>query len=95
MVLSPAASWAAWIDPAARAYNAGLKGLAVDRDSSLLECALGFARAQVDLETVAGALFAPADLQQQLQICRRISHWQKGEWRTWAKLDAAIYDQRH
>jgi aryl-alcohol dehydrogenase-like predicted oxidoreductase len=94
LLLSPAGHWPAWVDPAARAHHARLEGLAADRSTSLLECALGFACAQVDLEAVVLGLCSRLELQQLLQAWGRIFPWQEGEWRTWALLDAGILDPR-
>ena len=95
LLLSPAARWPAWVDPASRDHQAKLERLAADRGSSLLDCALGFARAQVDLEAVVLGLCSRLELQQLLQAWGRISPWQEGEWRTWALPDAGILDPRH
>jgi aryl-alcohol dehydrogenase-like predicted oxidoreductase len=95
LLLSPAARWPAWVDPASRDHHAKLEHLAADRGSSLLDCALGFARDQVDLEAVVLGLCSRLELQQLLQAWGRISPWQEGEWRTWALPDAVILDPRH
>ena len=95
LLLSPAARWPAWVDHASRDHHAKLEYLAADRGSSLLDCALGFARDQVDLEAVVLGLCSCLELQQLLQAWGRISPWQEGEWRTWALPDAGILDPRH
>jgi aryl-alcohol dehydrogenase-like predicted oxidoreductase len=95
LLLSPAATWPAWVDSAAREHHARLEQVAADRGCSLLECALGFARAQQDLEAVVLGLCSRRELQQLLQTWGRISPWQEGEWGTWALPDAGILDPRH
>jgi aryl-alcohol dehydrogenase-like predicted oxidoreductase len=95
LLLSPALRWPAWVDQASRAHHARLECLAADRGSSLLECALGFGRAQVDLEAVVLGLCSRLELQQLLKSWGRISPWKEGEWRTWALPDAGILDPRH
>jgi aryl-alcohol dehydrogenase-like predicted oxidoreductase len=95
LLLSPSFSWPAWVDPVAREHHARLEHLAAKRGCSLLECALGFAHAQVDLEAVVLGLCSRLELQQLLQAWGRISPWQEGEWRTWALPDAGILDPRH
>jgi aryl-alcohol dehydrogenase-like predicted oxidoreductase len=95
LLLSPAASWPAWVDPATREQHSRLELLAADRGCSMLECALGFARAQQDLEAVVLGLCSRRELQQLLQAWGRISPWREGEWRTWALPDAGILDPRH
>ena len=94
LLLSPAARWPAWVDRAARDHHARLNSLAADRGSSLLECALGFARAQVDLEAVVLGLCSRLELQQLLRAWVGSSPWQEGEWQTWALPDAGILDPR-
>jgi aryl-alcohol dehydrogenase-like predicted oxidoreductase len=95
LLLSPSSSWPAWVDPVAREHHDRLEHLAAKRGFSLLECALGFAYAQVDLEAVVLGLCSRLELQQLLQAWGRISPWQEGEWRTWALPDAGILDPRH
>jgi aryl-alcohol dehydrogenase-like predicted oxidoreductase len=95
LLLSPSSSWPAWVDPVAREHHARLEHLAADRGSSLLDCAIGFARDQADLEAVVLGLCSRLELQQLLQAWGRISPWQEGEWRTWALPDAGILDPRH
>jgi aryl-alcohol dehydrogenase-like predicted oxidoreductase len=95
LLLSSAASWPAWVDPATREHHARLEHLAADRGYSLLECALGFAHAQLDLEAVVLGLCSRLELQELLQAWGRISLWQEGEWGTWALPDAGILDPRN
>jgi aryl-alcohol dehydrogenase-like predicted oxidoreductase len=95
LLLSPAARWPAWVDPAAQDHHARLESMAANRGYTLLECALGFARAQADLEAVVLGLCSRLELQQLLQAWGRISPWQQDEWRTWALPDAGILDPRH
>jgi aryl-alcohol dehydrogenase-like predicted oxidoreductase len=95
LLLIPENSWPAWVDLAAREHHARLEQLAADRGCNLLECALGFARAQQDLEAVVLGLSSLCELQQLLQAWGQISPWQGGEWRTWALPDAGILDPRH
>jgi aryl-alcohol dehydrogenase-like predicted oxidoreductase len=95
LLLSAAASWPAWVDSAVCEHHVRLEHLAADRGCSLLECALGFARAQLDLEAVVLGLCSRCELQQLLQAWGRISPWQVGEWRTWALPDISILDPRN
>jgi aryl-alcohol dehydrogenase-like predicted oxidoreductase len=94
LLLNPAARWPAWVDPLSREHHARLEHLAADRGCSLLECALGFARAQQDLEAVVLGLCSRRELQQLLQAWGRICPWQEGEWRTWALPDTDVLDPR-
>lgn len=94
LLLTSESRWPQWVDPASRDHHAKLEHLAADRGSSLLDCALGFARAQLDLEAVVLGLCSRLELQQLLQAWGRISPWREGEWRTWALPDAGILDPR-
>jgi aryl-alcohol dehydrogenase-like predicted oxidoreductase len=95
LLLSPSASWPTWMDPAAREHHTKLEHLAADRGCSLLECALGFARAQHDLEAVVMGICSLHELQQLLQAWRKTSPWEKGELETWALRNSSILDPRH
>lgn len=95
LLLSPAAHLPAWVDPASREHHAKLEHLAANRGCSLLECALGFAHAQVDLEAVVLGLCSRLELRQLMQAWGRISPWQEGEWRIWALPETGILDPRH
>ena len=94
LLLSPAVRWPAWVDPASRDHHARLECLAADRGYSLLECALGFARTQVDLEAVVLGLCSRNELQQLLQAWGKVSPWQEGEWQMWALQGSGILDPR-
>lgn len=95
LLLAPAASWPAWVDPLARAHHARLENLAAERGCSLLEFSLGFARAQVDLEAVVLGICSCRELHQLLQAWRRISPWSKNEWQAWAMPKSDILDPRN
>jgi len=94
LLLSPADSWPAWVDPTAREHHARLEHLAADRGCTLLEYALGFARAQQDLEAVVLGLCSCYELQQLLQAWGRISPWHEDEWRIWKLPETSILDPR-
>jgi aryl-alcohol dehydrogenase-like predicted oxidoreductase len=94
LLLSPAATWPAWMDPAAQKHHARLEQWASGCGYSLLECALGFAHAQVDLEAVVLGICSLAELRELLQVWGRNSPWQEGEWRNWALGEAGVLDPR-
>ena len=70
LLLSPSASWPAWVDSTDRDHHARLEKLSAARGCSLLECALGFARAQEDLEAVVLGLCSLRELEQLLRAWR-------------------------
>jgi aryl-alcohol dehydrogenase-like predicted oxidoreductase len=94
LLLCPTSTWPSWVDHVARDHHARLENWSVERRSSLLECALGFARAQQDVEAVVLGLCSRNELQQLLNAWRRISPWQEDEWRSWALPNSAFLDPR-
>lgn len=95
LLLISASSWPAWVDPASREHHAKLEAHAEERGSSLLECALGFARAQIDLEAVVVGLCSRRELDQLIQAWFRPNPWkEEEEWLTWALENPFILDPR-
>lgn len=94
LLLSPTANWPAWVDPADCKHHARLENLATDRGCTLLECALGFARAQQDLEAVVLGLCSRRELEQLLQAWHKTSPWNGNEWSQWSLDRSEILDPR-
>jgi aryl-alcohol dehydrogenase-like predicted oxidoreductase len=94
LLLNPVANWPAWANPAARAHHAKLEQLAADRSCSLLDCALGFANVQQDLEAVVIGLCSRRELRQLLLAWERKSPWREHEWPRWAIPFEGILDPR-
>jgi aryl-alcohol dehydrogenase-like predicted oxidoreductase len=94
LLLSPTANWPAWADPADRDHHARLEKLAADRGSTLLDCAIGFARAQQDLEAVVIGLCSRRELEQLLQAWNNSSPWNGTEWSQWSLDRSEILDPR-
>lgn len=94
LLLSPATTWPSWVDPSDRDHHARLENLAADRGCTLLDCALGFARAQQDVEAVVLGICSRSELAQLLWSWRNSSPWDGAEWRQWSLENAAILDPR-
>ena len=94
LLLSPAASWPIWVDSAAREHHARLEMLAADRGCTLLDCALGFAQAQPDLEAVVVGICSRSELVQLLQAWHNPSPWDSKEWSKWSLDKSEILDPR-
>jgi aryl-alcohol dehydrogenase-like predicted oxidoreductase len=94
LLLSPTASWPTWADPADLEHHSRLEQLAVDRGCSLLECALGFARDQDDLEAVVLGVCSRRELEQLLQAWHKPSPWDGSEWRQWSLDKPEMLDPR-
>lgn len=94
LLLTPAAQWPTWVSAEVRAHQQALEALADQRGCSLIDLALGFARAQADLEAVVLGVCRVEELRQLQAAWSATSPWQEGEWRTWALKDASILDPR-
>ena len=94
LLLSPTATWPAWVEFVDREHHARLENFAADRGCTLLECALGFARAQQDLEAVVLGLCSRIELVQLLQAWHKPSPWEDKEWRKWSLDRSQILDPR-
>lgn len=95
LLLEPAVDWPVWTSPGSRHHHRRLQQLAFDRGCTLLDCALGFARAQLDLEAVVIGLCSMEELRALLQAWGRTNPWNQDEWRSWALPDAGILDPRN
>jgi len=94
LLLSPSASWPSWVDPTDRKHHKSLEKLAADRGCNLLECALGFARAQEDLEAVVLGVCSRRELEQSLLTWHKSSPWVGSEWKQWSLEKSEILDPR-
>ena len=94
LLLSPATSWPAWADSAALEHHARLENLAADRGCTLLDCTLGFAQAQQDLEAVVVGICSRSELLQLLQAWHNSSPWDDKEWSMWSLNKSEILDPR-
>ena len=94
LLVSPADSWPAWVDHATREHHSNLVRLAADRGCTLLDCALGFARAQSDLEAVVIGLCSRLELEQLLKAWHKASPWDGSEWRKWSLGNSESLDPR-
>jgi len=94
LLLCPASTWPAWVNPVVRAHHSALEDFAARRGGSLLQCAIGFARAQSHLEAVVLGLCSRSELKQLTKAWQLPSLWRDGEWRNWALTEADILDPR-
>jgi aryl-alcohol dehydrogenase-like predicted oxidoreductase len=94
LLVSRADSWPAWVNHAASEHHSKLERLAADRGCTLLECALGFARAQADLEAVVIGLCSRLELEQLLKAWDTASPWDGSEWSKWSLGNSEILDPR-
>jgi len=94
LLLSPSASWPTWVNPTDRQHHARLERLAANRGYTLLECALGFARTQANLEAVVLGVCSRRELEQSLRAWHQASPWVGCEWKQWFLEKSEILDPR-
>lgn len=94
LLLTPATQWPTWISAQVRAHQQALERLSQQRGCRLIDLALGFARAQTDLEAVVLGLCRVEELRQLQAAWSATSPWQEGEWPNWALQDPCILDPR-
>jgi len=94
LLLTPSRNWPNWVDPDVREHHAMLEKWAADHGCNLLECALGFARAQVDLEAVVLGLCSLRELEQLLDAWQASSPWEGNEWSKWSMSRYEFLDPR-
>jgi len=87
LMLKTASEWPYWVRPVERDHHARLEQIAVDRNLSLLALALGFARAQQDLEAVVLGVCSLKELQELTQLWESEQPWLNDEWREWALVE--------
>ena len=94
LLLTPSGLWPDWIAPSACLHHARLLQFASEQGCSLIDCALGFARAQSQLEAVVIGLCSLRQLKQLLQAWQLNSPWINDDWKRWAIQNPDILDPR-
>ena len=94
LLVTPSDLWPNWIDRSVRLHHARLLQFATEHGCSLIDCAIGFARAQTQLEAVVIGLCSLRQLKQLLQAWKRNSPWNQDEWKCWAIQNPDILDPR-
>ena len=94
LLLTPAAQWPSWVSPEVRAHQQALEALAEQRDCSLIDLALGFARQQADVEAVVLGVCSVPEFMELQVAWTGTSPWREGEWQGWALSDHVFLDPR-
>jgi aryl-alcohol dehydrogenase-like predicted oxidoreductase len=94
LLLTPKVNWPGWVAASDREHHATLEKVAANRGSTLLECAVGFARDQEDLEAVVLGVCSQSELEQLLQAWNNSSPWNGREWNQWSLGRSEILDPR-
>lgn len=95
LLLTPSSKWPIWVSHHVRAHQQALEQLAEQRGCRLIDMALGFARAQSDLECVVLGVCNVQELKDLHKAWSAESPWRGSEWHDWALQDANILDPRN
>ena len=91
---APAEQWPGWVSIEMRKHHKALEALAQERDCRLIDLALGFAKAQTDIEAVVLGVCSAGELAELTKSWAIASPWQEGEWKTWALHETDSLDPR-
>ena len=94
LLLTPAAQWPPWTSPEVRANQHALEALTQEMGCQLIDLALGFARAQEDLEAVVIGVCSSHELAELSAVWSSTSPLKKIDWGSWALNDSIIVDPR-
>ena len=94
LLLTPAIEWPNWVSSEMRNHHKNLEKLAQKRNCRLIDLALGFAKAQTDLEAVVVGLCSMEELAELEEAWAMGSPWQEQEWQTWGLHDTESLDPR-
>ena len=94
LLLTPAAQWPPWTSPEVRANQHALEALTQEMGCQLIDLAIGFARAQEDLEAVVIGVCSSHELAELSAAWSSTSPLKKIDWGSWALHDSIIVDPR-
>ena len=94
LLLTPAIEWPNWVSSEMRNHHKSLEALAEKHNCHLIDLALGFAKAQADLEAVVFGLCSMKELVELEEAWAKESPWQEKEWQDWGLQDTESLDPR-
>lgn len=94
LLLKPAEQWPSWVHPEVQAHQRSLETLALSRHCQLIDLALGFAKAQANLEAVVVGVCSVNELTELIDCWSAPSPWGRDEWRSWFLDNQTILDPR-
>ena len=86
--------WPKWTTCDFRRHHQALSELALQKNCTLVELALGFAKSQRELEAVVIGICNLRQLEELVAVWQSESPWEKGEWLQWGWHDEDILDPR-
>ena len=94
LLLTPYERWPKWFDPTVRSQQKALEELASERSCQLIDLALGFVRAQTELEVALIGLNSLPDLIELEKAWSRSTPWSENEWKSWGISTGESLDPR-
>jgi aryl-alcohol dehydrogenase-like predicted oxidoreductase len=94
LLLLPSSSWPNWINSKARDHHKSFEELALTKQCELLDLAIGFVKAQKNIEAVVIGLCNLPQLQQLLRVWNTVSLWDGKEWEKWRLDNNSIVNPR-
>ena len=94
LLLTPVEQWPDWVSPATRNHHQKLTQQALSLNSSLMDLALGFARAQYNLECIVVGVCSKSQLQELIHHWSLCSAYQLDYASEWALSDFSVIDPR-
>ena len=93
-MLTSADKWPIWISEEARNHHRNLESIAFQKNTSLLDLAIGFAQIQTYLEAVVLGVCNPFELRDLQSSWSKPTPWRLNEWKSWSLQDISILDPR-
>jgi len=95
LLLSRSESWPGWMKKDAKEHQYELEMLAREKGCRLIDLALGFARAQSDIEAVVVGICSTGEFNELIDSWTKGQIWNESEWVDWAIDDKDIVDPRN
>ena len=95
LLLAPEESWPNWVSPKVRQHHRRLIDLCRTKDCRLIDLALGFLKAQSDIDAVVVGISSLADLKELNLSWQKTSPWSNFEWEGWSLQDTDMLDPRY
>lgn len=94
LLLTPVVQWPRWLSAELRFHQQALQQMAYERNCDLIDLCLGFAKQQMDIETVVVGVRNVQDVEALCHAWAKPTPWIDTEWKTWAFMESKLLDPR-
>jgi len=94
LIVASSQTWPDWVDKKMHTHQHNLEKLAKDKDCSLLDLALGFAKEQKELEAIVVGVCSLFELSDIILSWSQTSPWSNREWKSWSMQELTLLDPR-